>query len=237
MAVPDKEIAHMMIALLMAGQHSLSSTGSWIMLRLVSRPEILEDLYQEQLQVLGSNYGPPQNYEDIQHLSLNALVVKETLRLHAPIHSIMRAVKSPLSIQTRDARANETSYIIPTSHVLLSAPGVTANSSEFFANPTEWDPHRWETPSGFTETSEKADYGYGMVTKGASSPFWPFGAGRHRCIGEQFAYLQLGTITALMVREFHLSKIEDIPGTNYTSLFSRPLNPAVVHWERRKKPS
>ncbi len=43
--VPDYEIAHMMIALLMAGQHSSSSGGSWIMLRLASRPDIMEELY------------------------------------------------------------------------------------------------------------------------------------------------------------------------------------------------
>lgn len=38
--VPDQEIAHMMIALLMAGQHSSSSSSSWIILRLATRPDI-----------------------------------------------------------------------------------------------------------------------------------------------------------------------------------------------------
>ena len=80
------------------------------------------------------------------------------------------------------------------------------------------------------------DYGYGMVSKGANSPYLPFGAGRHRCIGEQFAYVQLGTILATMVR---LLKVENLPGkagipnTDYSSLFSRPVAPAVVRWERR----
>ena len=32
----DHEIAHMMIALLMAGQHTSSATGSWTLLRLAS---------------------------------------------------------------------------------------------------------------------------------------------------------------------------------------------------------
>jgi sterol 14-demethylase len=30
---------------------------------------------------------------------------------------------------------------------------------------------------------EKIDYGFGMVSKGTESPYQPFGAGRHRCIG------------------------------------------------------
>jgi len=233
--IPDHEIAHMMIALLMAGQHSSSSTGSWIMLRLASRPDVMEQLYQEQLHILGAKamLDPP-THEDIRGLHLNSLVVKETLRLHAPIHSIMRAVKSPLQITTRGTSGAPKIYNIPTSHTLLSAPGVTANSREHFSNPTAWDPHRWQTIIS-TEGAETIDYGYGLVTKGATSPYLPFGAGRHRCIGEQFAYLQLGTITALMVREFHFGKITVLPRTDYSSLFSRPMQPTVVEWRRRNK--
>ena len=68
--VPDQEIAHMMIALLMAGQHSSSSTISWIMLRLASRPDLIEELYQEQIQVLGSDL-PALEYEDLSKLTLH----------------------------------------------------------------------------------------------------------------------------------------------------------------------
>jgi sterol 14-demethylase len=56
--VPDDEIAHMMIALLMAGQHSSSATIAWIMLRLATRPDIQEELCQEQLSVLGKDLPP-----------------------------------------------------------------------------------------------------------------------------------------------------------------------------------
>ena len=76
------------------------------------------------------------------------------------------------------------------------------------------------------------------MTKGASSPYLPFGAGRHRCIGEAFAYVQLGTVTAMMVRRFKLRNMEGVKGvvgTDYSSLFSRPLSPAVVQWERRQQ--
>lgn len=37
----DHEIAHIMIALLMAGQHTSSATGSWALLHLADRPDIL----------------------------------------------------------------------------------------------------------------------------------------------------------------------------------------------------
>lgn len=36
----DKQIAHIMIALLMAGQHTSAATGSWAILELGRRPEM-----------------------------------------------------------------------------------------------------------------------------------------------------------------------------------------------------
>ncbi|KAI2470023.1 cytochrome P450 [Annulohypoxylon bovei var. microspora] len=234
--VPDHEIAHMLIALLMAGQHSSSSTSSWMMLRLASRPDIMEALYREQVEALGAEL-PPLKYEDLAKLPLNQAIVKETLRLHAPIHSILRAVKSPMQVPG-------TKYVIPTSHTVLAASGVTSTDPQYFPDPDRWEPTRWNKDSPIAPTivrntaeeEEKIDYGYGMVSKGGNSPYLPFGAGRHRCIGEQFANAQLQTITAMIVREFKFRNVDgsnDVVGTDYASLFSRPLEPANIHWEKR----
>ena len=211
--VPDMEIAHIMIALLMAGQHSSSSTSAWIMLRLATRPDITEELLEEQKTVLGAHL-PPLTYDDLQRLPLNSQVVKETLRLHAPIHTILRAVKSPMHVEG-------TPYTIPTTHNLLAAPGVTSKISDYFPNPSLWEPHRWDpgNPAHVDEDDEKIDYGYGLVSKGAGSPYLPFGAGRHRCIGEQFAYVQLGAILATMVRHFKFGQLVEgkpLVGTDYS---------------------
>lgn len=230
--VPDKEIAHMMIALLMAGQHSSSSSSSWMMLRLAEKPELIEELYQEQIRELGPDL-PPLTYENLGKLSLNQAIIKETLRLHTPIHSIMRAVKSPMPVPG-------TNFVVPTSHTLMSSPGVTSRVPQYFPDPLTWNPHRWDAGSDGVRLGEVKeeieDYGYGAISKGASSPYLPFGAGRHRCIGEQFANLQLGTIMATMVRELKWklpADVKECVGTDYSSLFSRPLEPAKVVWEKR----
>lgn len=39
-ALPDHEIAHILIALLMAGQHTSSASGSWALLHIAFRPDI-----------------------------------------------------------------------------------------------------------------------------------------------------------------------------------------------------
>lgn len=232
--LPDKEIAHIMITLLMAGQHSSSSISSWVMLRLASQPAVVEELYQEQLANVprtGPNSGlTPLQYKDLDRLPLHRNVIRETLRLHSSIHSLMRKVKNPISVPG-------TPYMIPNSHVLLASPGVTALSDGYFPNAMTWDPHRWKTQEPKEDEKEDmVDYGYGATSKGSSSPYLPFGAGRHRCIGEKFAYLNLTVIVATVVRHLRLSNVEGktgVPDTDYSSLFSGPMKPTPIRWERR----
>ncbi|KAF1815010.1 14-alpha sterol demethylase Cyp51B [Eremomyces bilateralis CBS 781.70] len=234
-AIPDYEIAGMMIALLMAGQHSSSSTFAWMCLRLADNPEVMDELLEEQKQVLGQDL-PDITHEHLQKLPLHAAAVRETLRLHAPIHSIMRKATSPLPVAG-------TSYAIPAGRTLLASPGATSRMPEYFPNPMVWDAHRWEDGSpnhpslGATDDDEKVDYGYGLVSKGTSSPYLPFGAGRHRCIGEQFAYVQLQALLAVFVRTFKFKNLpgkEGVVGTDFSSLFSKPFSPAIVEWEKRQ---
>ncbi|TLD13613.1 uncharacterized protein PgNI_02936 [Pyricularia grisea] len=223
--LPDKEMAHMMITLLMAGQHSSSSSSAWIMLRLASRPDVAEEVYQE-VRRLGRE---SLQHSDLDKLPLLANVVKETLRVHSSIHSIMRKVKRPMRIPGSD-------YVVTPGKVLVSSPIVTHLDEEHFRDAMAWDPHRWEEDDAVEADDEIVDYGYGATSKGTKSPYLPFGAGRHRCIGEKFAYLNLATIVSTLVRNFKFSTLDGmatVPPTDYTSLFSRPMQPAVVRWERR----
>lgn len=235
--VPDKEIAHMMITLLMGGQHSSASAGAWIMLQVAAHPDIAEELFQEQLDNLGHGVEgsrlQPLQYAHLDRLPLLRNVVKETLRLHGSIHSILRKVKNPLAVPG-------TPYVVGTDKVLLSSPMVTALSEEFFTNAGRWNPHRWdEDAKQEDDGADTVDYGYGAVSaKGVRSPYIPFGAGRHRCIGEKFAYLNLGVIVATIVREFKLSTMDGrvgvVPPTDHTSMFARPPLPSPVRWTRRE---
>ncbi|KAL8685796.1 MAG: hypothetical protein Q9218_007537, partial [Villophora microphyllina] len=247
--VPDHEIAHLMIALLMGGQHNASVSGAWIMLRLASQPHLIEELYEEQVKVCG-DLSKPLQHEDLDRFPLLKYVIRETLRLHTPIHSIMRKVKTPMPIE-------DTIWAVPAGNILLASPSAMGRSNKYFPNAQSWDPHRWETIENPEEQEkEKMDYGYGLVSTGADSTYLPFGAGRHRCIGEKYAYLQLTIIVAMLVRRFKFRNVdgkEGVPATDYSvspssclcfcltvmlihgkqSMFSRPMEPAFVHWECR----
>ena len=71
----DREIAHIMIALLMAGQHTSSATSTWTLLELASRPDVYQRLYDEQVQVLGDGQGGFRRleYDDLKDVRSDAL--------------------------------------------------------------------------------------------------------------------------------------------------------------------
>lgn len=92
-------------------------------------------------------------------------------------------------------KSNESrSYVIPKGHYLLACPAVSQVDPRVWRDAEKWDPLRWLDQAGaaaqagamyLDEQGEKVDYGWGAVSKGTESPYQPFGAGRHRCIGEQ----------------------------------------------------
>jgi sterol 14alpha-demethylase len=224
--IPDKEIAHMMITILMAGQHSSSAVSAWIMLRLATFPNVMENLFQEQVQIFGRSRGfSPLCYEDLGKLRLYQHVVRETLRVHSSIYSLMRKIKNPLLFPG-------TNWVVPKSHTLLASPWVPSKSKEYFEDPEVWKPERRNTKIT-SDDCDLVDYGYGTRSSGTKSPYLTIGAGRHRRIGEYFAYLNSGVILATMVRKFRLSNVEGqhgVVGTEYTvcslpGSLSNPLHP------------
>lgn len=153
-------------------------------------------------------------------------VIRETLRIHPPIHSIMRGVREDVVVpQSLAAPSEDGQYVIPKGHVVLSSAAISQVDPMLWNNATEWDPSRWSDPEGAAAQAykqyddangAKVDFGFGLVSKGTDSPYQPFGAGRHRCIGEQFAYLQLGTIISTFVRQLEMRLPETgVPAPNY----------------------
>jgi sterol 14-demethylase len=171
-------------------------------------------------------------YEEIRQLPLMDSVIRETLRMHPPIHSIMRYVRDDMPIPaTLAAPGKDTTYVIPKGNYVLASPIVSQMDPRIWKEASKWEPARWSDPEGVAAQAyatyedvngEKIDYGFGAVSKGTDSPYQPFGAGKHRCIGEQFAYLQLGTIIATFIRQMEM-KIEKVPEHNYHVSFPLPF--------------
>lgn len=107
--------------------------------------------------------------------------------------------------------------MIPPTHYVMAAPGVSQIDEAIWKNAMAFEPQRWLDRPAETEEGEKVDYGFGAISSGTNSPFLPFGAGRHRCIGEQFAYLQLAAVVTTVLRHCDLKLASsEFPAPDYT---------------------
>uniref|UniRef100_A0A669D703 Lanosterol 14-alpha demethylase n=1 Tax=Oreochromis niloticus TaxID=8128 RepID=A0A669D703_ORENI len=182
----DDEIAGMLIGLLLAGQHTSSTTSAWLGFFLAKDKALQERCYAEQKAVCGQNL-PPLNFDQLKDLSLLERCLKETLRLRPPIMTMMRMARSP------------------------------------------------QTAAGYTIPFKPDRYLNDNPAAGEKFAYVPFGAGRHRCIGENFAYVQIKTIWSTLLRMYDFDLVDGyFPTINYTTMIHTPHNP-VIRYKRRKQ--
>ncbi|KAK3833500.1 MAG: lanosterol 14-alpha demethylase [Linnemannia elongata] len=223
----DVDACHLMIALLMAGQHTSSTTATWALLHLAEHPHLIKELLAEQKDVLGS-LDTPLSFDAMKNMTLLENVIRETLRLRPPIIMILRKVIRPITFPGTD-------YVIPKGNYIAASPIATQVDEQFYKNAMSFDPHRWESIKE-EEAGESVDYGFGKIAGGgARNPNLPFGAGRHRCIGETFAYVQLKTVISTFVRMYDMSLTEKgMPGQDFTKMFVQPVLPVEINYTPRK---
>lgn len=167
----------------MAGQHTSAATSSWVLLEMASRPDICQSLYEEQVQILGQPDGSFREleYDDIAQLKVLDSVIRETLRIHAPIHSIFRKVIQDLPVPTSLAAPSENSaYIIPKGYFVMACSGVAQMDHRIWQDPKTWEPTRWTDKEGF---AAKAGAQYDNVTEGETVDYG-FGGKRNSSGGQ-----------------------------------------------------
>ncbi|KAJ8327730.1 Lanosterol 14-alpha-demethylase [Batrachochytrium dendrobatidis] len=234
-SMTDDEIAHLLIATLMGGQHTSSTTLCWMLFELARRQDVVDKLLHEQSMVLtGKPDTPPEDlpeftHEQIRQLTFLDCVMKETLRLHPPIHTVMRKVEKSMTYR---------GMTIPAGHFICGSAAVSHLDPTRFPDPLKFEPSRFlNNDEGSGEWSINT---IDIAQKSARSHFLPFGAGRHRCIGEAFAYIQNKTILSAFIRRYtHKLYVdpntgkEHFPSSDYTSLITIPEKPARLSITRR----
>jgi len=77
---------------------------------------------------------------------------------------------------------------------------------------------------------------FGIKPEGVNKfTFIAFGQGRHTCLGQTFAFMQLKTILSVVLRQFDFELVEKplIPRVDYSSLVAGPGNDCHVKFTRK----
>jgi sterol 14alpha-demethylase len=134
--------------------------------------------------------------------------IRESLRVHPPLNTLTRRVLEDFKFKD---------YVIETGKNVMVSPYVSHKLPELFENPERFDPYRAPHENPFATIA--------------------FGGGRHRCIGNAFAILQVRAIFSALLREyeFELAAPDEAYAEVMPTLILRPVGPARIRYRRRQK--
>src|SRR5512146_2093288 len=105
---------------------------------------------------------------------------------------------------------------------MVSSPTVSHQIPEVFRDPQKFDPDRYAPP----REEDKKDFAY-----------IAFGGGRHKCLGNAFAILQIKAILALLLGQYEFGLAGDAVASDFHGLVVGPKQPCRVRYRKRPRPS
>lgn len=206
-ALSDHEITGLLIAAMFAGHHTSASTLTWCLLELLRTPDYLAEVLAELERVYPA--GTPVTYESLRELVKVEAAVKETLRLHPPLFILFRTAMQDLEISGFEIKKGDWVAVSPMVGHLIE---------ELFPNAPVFDPDRW--------SKARHDDRSGFA-------FIAFGGGRHKCLGNAFAMLQIKTILATLLRRYTFELAGDPIEPDFQGVVITPKRPCRIRYRRR----
>ena len=208
----EHEITGMLLAGMFAGHHTSSVTTAWTLIELLQNPKWLAACVEEIDRVFGGGKLSV-SHAALRELSVVENAVKEALRLHPPLFMLVRVAKQDFVYKQ---------WFIAKGTWIVLSPTVAHRMSEVFANPNAFEPDRYLPP----REEDKRDFA-----------FIAFGGGRHKCLGNAFAILQIKAILALLLGQYEFELGGDPVASDFHGLVVGPKEPCRVRYRRRANPS
>lgn len=213
----DDEITGLLIASLFAGQHTSSLTTAWTGYRMTDDKENSYAKAVEEQKAVIAKHGNELSYDILGEMEVLHRNISEALRMCPPLVLVMRYAKQPFSVTTSDGKT----YTIPKGDICMVSPSFNHMLPHLFPEPDKYDPERFAPPR----------------EEHVKKPFsWlGFGSGRHGCLGQNFAYLQIKSIWSVLLRNFDFEMVTPVPEPDWDSMVIGP-KPAKIRYTRRKVP-
>lgn len=178
----DTDVINHMIFLMMAAHDTSTITSTAAAYYLAKHPEWQERARAESLR-LGDDIP---NTEALDQLHTLDLVIKEALRLVAPVPTMARKTVKDTEVL---------GHYIPADTLVGVGPAANHFSEEHWTEPHTFDPDRFAEPR--------------REDKAHRFTWIPFGGGAHKCIGMHFGTYEVKALLHEMLRAYHWSVPDD----------------------------
>ena len=212
----DNEITGLLIAALFAGQHTSSITSVWTGAYLLRHKNYLSSVVDEQKKIM-LTHGDKVNHDILSEMDTLHRSIKEALRLHPPLIMLLRQSHVDFSVKTKDGAE----FDVPAGDIVATSPAFANRLPHVFKDPDSFDPDRF----GPDREEDKAAGTFSYIS---------FGGGRHGCLGEPFAYLQIKAIWSHLLRNFELELVSPFPEIDWNALVVGVKGKVMVRYTRRK---
>jgi cytochrome P450 len=191
----DLELHDELISMIFAGHETVSVCLTWTWYLLAKDRGSALRLEEEVDEVLG---GRAPTLADTKRLPFTWRVLQEALRLYPPIWLVPRTALEDDEID---------GYRLPAGQMLFLCPYVTHRHTDFWDNPEAFDPDR-------------------LLPEKTSSwhrfQYFPFGGGPRKCLGHEFAMLEMLIIVAMVAQQYRLHLVPGHPVAPQPMVTLRP---------------
>ncbi|XP_057659029.1 cytochrome P450 4V2-like [Diorhabda carinulata] len=173
-----KYIREEVTTMLFAGHDTISTAISFILYALSRHPEIQENVYDEQIDIIGNENV---TYAEIQQMKYLDMVINETMRMYPPVPLIGRKVEEDVVIAGK--------YLLPKNHSVGILIYGCHHNPNYFPEPEKFIPERFQNE----------------ILPGT---YLPFSLGPRNCIGKKFAWLEIKVCISKLIRRFRFLRPE-----------------------------
>ncbi|MGF1492711.1 MAG: cytochrome P450 [Microcoleaceae cyanobacterium] len=200
----DELLGH--VGVIFAAGHDTSANAlNWTLFLLSQHPQVMADLLDELESVLQGN---PPTMEQLTQLPFLERVIKESMRVLAPVPWNGRVTSQPTQLG---------GYDLPQGTEVFISIYHTHHLPELYPDPEAFNPYRWET-------IDPNSYEYN-----------PFSAGSRICIGAGFAMLEIKVVLAMLLQRFRLEYIPAVPIDRTGFIVIRPKHGMLMKVHRQDR--
>ncbi|KAI0353766.1 cytochrome P450 [Trametes cingulata] len=214
----DEDVLAQVPTFMVAGHETTSDATAWCLYALTQAPSVQSKLRDELSKV---DTDSP-SMDELMALPYLDMVVRETLRLHAPVTSTVRVATQhdviPLDapFTGRDGVQHHSLEVPEGTMFLISILALHRSKELWGDDALEFRPERWENPPEATSD-----------IPGVWGHLLTFGGGPRACIGYRFAVVEMKALIFTLVRAFefelavHPAEIRTMPGIVLRPYLSR----------------